>query len=284
VPVRVELADSGHYRSAVAAAVAAIRAGELEKVILSRTIDLGDDVDLPATYLAGREANTPARSFLLSLGGLQAAGFSPEIVAAVDAVNAERRVTAQPLAGTRALTGRPESDADLRSQLLTDPKEVYEHAISVRAVWDELAAVCLPDTVRVERYMAVQERGSVQHLGSLLSGRLPAADPMAAWRAFQALFPSVTATGIAKGPARRLIADLEPRPRRLYAGAVLTADHDGALDAALSLRAMYRERQRAWLQAGAGIVRQSDPEREHEETCEKLRSIADFLRERPRSA
>ena len=132
--------------------------------------------------------------------------------------------------------------------------------------------------MRYRDNQAVRERGSVQHLASTLVGRLPRPDDTTqAWRAFAALFPSITATGIPKRAAYRVIRELEPRERGLYAGAVLTCDHTGHLDAALVLRSIYQDTERTWLQAGAGIVHHSNPEREHEETCEKLRSVSEHL-------
>lgn len=164
------------------------------------------------------------------------------------------------------------------SRLLSDPKEIHEHAISVKPALEDLAAVC--DDACVTEYMTVQERGTVQHLASTVTGRLR--DGRTAWEAFAALFPAVTAADIPKAPAYSLIRALEGRPRGLYAGAVLTCDTDGTLDAALVLRGVFQRHDRCWLQAGAGIVQQSRAEREHEETCEKLRSIALHLVPAPR--
>ncbi|MFM9441207.1 salicylate synthase [Streptomyces acidiscabies] len=270
-PLVLSLEDGGGYRAGVTAALAGLRGGgPLDKVVLSRRVPVPDGVDLVATYVAGRRANTPARSFLLDLGGVQAAGFSPETVAEV---TPDGRVTTRPLAGTRARTGSAAEDARLRDDLLSDPKEIHEHAISVKVALEDIAAVC--DDTSVSEYLAVLERGSVQHLASTVTGRLrPGLGP---WQAFAALFPAVTATGIPKAPAASLIRALEDGPRGLYAGAVLTCDEDGTLDAALVLRTVFRQDGRCWLQAGAGIVRQSTPGREYEETCEKLRSVALYL-------
>ncbi|MGW7462848.1 salicylate synthase [Streptomyces sp. NPDC054797] len=269
--IALPLEDTGSYQAAVTAALVELRGqGPLEKVILSRRVPVPGEVDLVASYVAGRRANTPARSFLLDLGGIQAAGFSPETVAEV---TVDDHVTTRPLAGTRARTGMTADDARLRSDLLGDPKEIHEHAISVTLALQDLAEVC--EDTGVSEYMTVLDRGSVQHLASTVTGRLrPGHGP---WDAFAALFPAVTATGIPKAQAYPLIRALEGRPRGLYAGAVLTCDADGTLDAALVLRSVFRMGGRSWLQAGAGIVRQSRPEREHEETCEKLRSVAPHL-------
>ncbi|GHJ35176.1 salicylate synthase [Streptomyces sp. TS71-3] len=279
-PVEAGDGDPEAYRTAVAKVIGDIRAGRLDKAVLSRTVPLDGaaPVDLPATYLAGLAANTPARSFLLDLGGWQAAGFSPETV--VEAVPGGR-VTTQPLAGTRALSQDPAENHRLRAELLADPKEVHEHAVSVRLACQELGGVCATGSVLVEEFMAVRERGSVQHLASRVAGRLR--EDRGPWDAFAALFPAVTATGAPKTEALAALQRYEDGPRGLYGGAVITADTAGALDAALVLRTVFRRGERTWLRAGAGIMRDSTPDREFEETCEKLRSVAPHIRRRPRS-
>ncbi|MEU5692037.1 salicylate synthase [Actinosynnema sp. NPDC020468] len=269
--VDLAAADDPRYREIVAAAVADIRAEKLQKVILSRVVPVPLEVDLVATYVVGRRGNTPARSFLLDLGGLRATGFSPETVVEV---SADGRVSTQPLAGTRSLLGDPANDLAGRVELLGDPKEVFEHAISVRLAQDELWSLCRPGSVGVDEFMTIKERGSVQHLASRVSGTL--AEGKGPWHAFAALFPAITASGIPKPEAFELIAGHE-EPRGLYSGAVLALDADGGLDAALVLRTVFTEHGRTWLRAGAGIVGLSTPERELEETREKLRSISGFL-------
>lgn len=272
VDVDVDNHDAEAYQAAVAAGIAEIRSGALDKVILSRVVPVPEDIDMPTTYLTGRLANSPARSYLLRLRGWEVLGFSPEIVIAVDA---DGKVVTQPLAGTRAFFGDHEHDMERRSELYRDAKEVFEHAISVRLAAVELASVCTPSSVRVEEFMSVKERGSVQHLASQLSGSL--APGRTGWDAFGALFPAVTASGIPKAPACELIRRAESRSRGLYSGAVLTVDPDGSIDAALILRSVFRRDGRTWLRAGAGIVAQSTPERELEETREKLRSVSRCL-------
>jgi salicylate synthase len=265
--------DSGRYRAMVADAVERIGRGDLEKVILSRRIPVPAGADFAATYVAGRRGNTPARSFLLDVGGWRAAGFSPEIVAEVAP---DGLVRTEPLAGTRALGRGHRADVAAYAELCSDPKEVHEHAISVRLACEELRSVCDPDSVVVTEFMARKERGSVQHLGSTVVGHL--ADGRTAWDAFERLFPSVTASGIPKAAAFEQITRLETHRRGLYAGAVLRVDSSGALDAALVLRSLLSRDGNAWLRAGAGVVADSRPERELEETCEKLASVAPFIR------
>ncbi|MEV5753955.1 salicylate synthase [Actinoallomurus sp. NPDC052308] len=272
-PATLDVASSGEgYRRAVRSAIEEFRGGRLQKVILSRLVPVDFGVDLAGTYVEGRRRNNPARSFLFDLDGFRAVGFSPETVVEVEA---DGHVVTQPLAGTRALTDVPAENARLRADLLSDAKEIYEHCISVKVAYDELSVLCEPGSVAVGEFMAVKERGTVQHLGSTVTGRLaPGHTP---WDAFRTVFPAITASGIPKTVAYECIHRLETEPRGLYGGAVLTLSSAGDLDAALVLRTAFQQGDRTWLRAGAGIVEQSTPEREFEETCEKLRSVATHL-------
>lgn len=264
--------DADGFTERVGRALAEIDRGDYQKVILSRQVAVPYDIDLPATYALGRRHNNPARSFLFSLDGMSAAGFSPELVVSVD-INGS--VTTEPLAGTRAIGASAEDDARHRRQLMTDAKEIAEHAISVKACYSEIESVAAPDTTAVTEFMAIRRRGSVQHLASTVRGQLAAHhDP---WQALEALFPSITASGIPKTPALEAIYRLEEHRRGLYSGAVLTASSAGQLEATLALRTVFASAEGAWIRAGAGIVGQSTPEREYEETCEKLSSVAPFL-------
>lgn len=272
-PSRIAVdADGAGYRGRVATAVGEICAGAYRKVILSRRVDVPFTLDFPSTYRLGRQHNTPARSFLLRLGGIRALGYSPELVAEV---REDGVVVTEPLAGTRARSGDPAVDGPVRAELESDAKEIVEHAISVRTSMEEIAEVTEPGSAAVTDFMTVRERGSVQHLGSTVSGRLdPARNRM---DALVALFPAVTASGIPKAPGIEAILRLDECPRSLYSGAVVMFSADGGLDAALTLRAAYEQDGRTWLRAGAGVIDASRPEREFEETCEKLATLAPYL-------
>ena len=271
-------ADSTDYRARVAAAIAEIAAGRYHKVILSRSVDVPFVLDFPATYRLGRRHNTPARSFLLRLGGFRALGYSPEVVAAV---HDDGAVVTEPLAGTRALGRGAARDRQARDELESDSKEIVEHAMSVRSSLREITEVAKPGSAAVIDFMTVRERGSVQHLGSTVTGRLdPSKDRM---DALEALFPAVTASGIPKAASVDAILRLDESPRELYSGAVVTFSADGGLDAALTLRTAYERDGRTWLRAGAGIIAASDPDREFEETCEKLATLAPRLVARRRA-
>ncbi|TDH51126.1 salicylate synthase [Mycobacterium eburneum] len=275
-PSAVEVAaDGADYRRRVAAAIDEIRGDRYQKVILSRCVDVPFAVDFPSTYRRARRHTTPVRSFLLRLGGIRALGFSPELVAAV---RRDGLVVTEPLAGTRALGRGDVHDRRAREDLESDAKEIVEHAISVRTSMAEIDEVAEPGSAAVTDFMTVRERGSVQHLGSTVSARLDAAhDRM---DALEALFPAVTASGIPKAAGVDAILRLDDCPRGLYSGAVVTFSADGELDAALTLRAAYERDGRTWLRAGAGIIDVSSPDREFEETCEKLGTLAPYLIER----
>jgi salicylate synthetase len=269
VDVRVDESD---YRGRVAKAIEEITGGRYQKVILSRRLELPFAVDFPATYRVGRHNNTPARSFLLNLSGVRALGFSPELVAAV---RADGTVLTEPLAGTRAFGRGVDVDRAARADLESNPKEIVEHAISVKTSVAEIEEVAEPGSAVVLDFMTVRERGSVQHLGSTVGGTLMASrDRM---DALETLFPAVTASGIPKAGSVDAILRLDESPRGLYSGAVVAFSADGGMDAALTLRAAYEADGRTWLRAGAGIIAESTPDREFEETCEKLTTLAPYL-------
>jgi salicylate synthetase len=263
--------DASGYRDRVATAVSEIAAGSYHKVILSRSVEVPFALDFPSTYRLGRRHNTPVRSFLLRLSGIRAIGYSPELVTAVH----DGEVVTEPLAGTRAF-GRGETpDREARDELESNSKEIVEHAISVRSSLQEISEVAEPGTAVVTDFMTVRERGSVQHLGSTISARLDSSSDR--MDALEALFPAVTASGIPKATGVDAILRLDEGPRGLYSGAVVLISADGDLDAALTLRAAYESDGKTWLRAGAGIIGESNPEREFEETCEKLSTLAPYL-------
>lgn len=265
-------ADTGQYRRRVATAIDEIASGRYQKVILSRRFDVPFTLDFPATYRVGRRHNTPVRSFLLRFGGIRALGYSPELVAAVQR---DGTVLTEPLAGTRALGRGAVEDRAARDELESDSKEIVEHAISVRTSMQEIAEVAEPGTATVHDFMTIRERGSVQHLGSTVRGRLSSSlDRM---DALAALFPAVTASGIPKAESVDAILRLDQTPRGLYSGAVVMFTDRGEMDAALTLRAVYEQDGATWLRAGAGIIAASNPDREFEETCEKLTTLAPYL-------
>ena len=269
---RIRQQDASGYCQRVKTAVSEIQRGDYQKVILSRRITLDGNIDLLASYRMGRQHNTPARSYVVKLGGERFIGFSPETVVEV---GADGSVSTQPLAGTRALTEDAAENLRLRAVLTGDTKEIAEHAVSVKLALEELTPLCVKGSAHVSDFMSVSLRGSVQHLASRVKGQLlPEAS---CWHAFAALFPAVTASGIPKAPAIDAIRRLEPVARGAYSGSVFSLSSSGEIDAALVLRSLYQHESGFSLQAGAGIIDQSQPERELEETVEKLQSVSRFL-------
>ncbi len=264
--------DEEYYKDIVSKGIGDIKNGKYQKIILSRKIPLEHRLDMRETYISGRNANTPARSYLCRLQDFEVVGFSPETVAEVEK---NRTVYTFPLAGTRALTSDSKLNKELKHQLLNDPKEIAEHAISVKLAFEEMEQVCEPSSVSVIDYMSVMERGTVQHLGSRLKGKLK--DGYNSWHALCKLFPAVTASGIPKKEAIEAIGKLEKEARDLYSGSVLIYDSDGSMDAALVLRSIFQSKKESWVRVGAGIVELSNPTREFIETQEKVSCIAKNL-------
>ncbi|MHB8062137.1 MAG: salicylate synthase [Ruminiclostridium sp.] len=266
---KVLLFDEEYYKEIVELAVKDIRNNKYQKVILSRKISVQNRLDMLQTYIHGRCKNTPARSYYYRFPNLEAVGFSPETIAEVDDLGT---VYTFPLAGTRALTKDSKKNKKLKEELLHDSKEIAEHALSVKLAEEELEQVCASGSVVVTEFMSVMERGTVQHLGSRLRGKLR--EEYNSWHAFCKLFPAVTASGIPKKEAIEAIGKIEKDSRNLYSGSVLTYDYNGTLDAALVLRSIFQNSEETWVRVGAGIIEMSNPERELTETQEKISSVA----------
>ncbi|CAG7927943.1 unnamed protein product [Penicillium olsonii] len=195
------------YTARVERALRDIAEGRYIKVIPSRALEVDGKIDMPATLLAGRQSNNPARTFSLSHAGYQATGFSSELVLSVE----NGKVKTEPLAGTRSALGTKQEVEKLRDELLNDPKEIAEHVLSVREALEELGQLCPSDTIKVNDLMSIRPRGCVQHLGSSVSETLLPEKDM--WDAFEVLFPSITASGIPKKAAIEAIQNLEDEPR-----------------------------------------------------------------------
>lgn len=269
----LKLSTDHDYQKLVTNAVDRIVNGDFLKVILSRQIPLPSNIDVIGSFVKGYKGNSPARSFIFKRQQEMAAGFSPETVVEV---SANGHVSTQPLAGTRALLPCEKESLRLQENLLADSKEIAEHAMSVQLSFKELLNCCRSKSVAVTEYMSVLKRGTVQHLASRVEGQL--SESKSPWHAFAELFPAVTASGIPKKEAIEFIKHHEPKPRGLYSGAMLQVDSNGEIDAALILRTLFKNNQHCWLQAGAGIVKDSKPNRELEETYEKLQSVASHLK------
>jgi salicylate synthetase len=246
--------------------------GRLHKAILSRSVIVPGKLDVLGTYSVGARMNSRARSYGFSLGPVQCVGFSPETL-----LEAQRDgwVLTNPLAGTRPRGGTPEDDTLLFNELFEDAKEVKEHAISIWHAQAEIASVCVPESVRIFDFMNVKKYRCVQHLSSQVGGKLQT--DKSTWDALKVLFPGITVSGVDKAAALACINHLEEEPRGIYAGAVGWIDAYGAADFAIAIRSVYQYQERICLNAGAGIMAESDPRKEYIESVNKMNTMLHTL-------
>jgi salicylate synthetase len=264
--------DRLDFSRKVESLVAAIVDGKLTKAILSQAIRLPGSLDVLGTYRDGAHANNACRAYCFSLRDVRAVGFSPETLLESDA---RGHVRTSPLAGTRPRGTGAGEDERWRSELFSDAKEVKEHTLSIRLAQTEMASVCQPHSVRIHDFMNVERFRCVQHLSSRVSGVLD--DDCTTWDALKALFPGVTVSGIEKRDALRWIGDLEGGPRGVYGGAVGWLDSRGGADLAIAIRSVFQYGGEIQLNAGAGIVAESVPEREYVELVNKLRTMLEYV-------
>ncbi|KAK1146872.1 hypothetical protein N8T08_002198 [Aspergillus melleus] len=256
--------NESEYKARVSTAVPEIRNGHYAKVVPSRIVHLPSRVDMLATLQQGHRSNTPARTFSFNHMGIQAIGFSPELIVSIKG----RDICTEAVAGTRLRDNTTDSNSP-PSALLSDPKEVIEYVGAIRESVKRLARVCSSRTIVVSDFLSVVDRGNVQNLCSHVSGRLsPDKD---GWDDL----PGEGTQGVLVGED---IQKFEPVPRELYCGAVVMVDPSADyFEATLALRSVFQDQKRQWLQAGAGISAISDPDREFVETCEMLASIAPYV-------
>jgi len=215
-------------------------------------------------YRCLRAINPSPYMFFLALGGdRHVVGTSPEKLVQVEG----RRVETRPLAGTRRRGADPAEDKRLEKELLSDLKERAEHVMLVDLGRNDVGRVSRPGTVAVDRLMEVERYSHVMHISSTVSGQLR--DGKTSLDALRAAFPAGTVSGAPKIRAMEVIAELEPDQRGVYAGALGYVSFGGNLDMAITLRTVVAAEGVAYVQAGCGVVADSTPEREYEETFEK---------------
>ena len=204
---------------------------------------------------------------LLSYYTLQIVGASPEMLVKVEPGGA---LFTHPIAGTRRRGATPEEDERLAAELLGDAKERAEHVMLVDLGRNDIGRVSAPGTVRVDSLMHIERYSHVMHIVSNLSGKL--APGKTAYDAFRAVFPAGTVSGAPKVKAIELVASLEHQKRHVYAGAVGYVGYSGVMDTAISIRTLVVRGRQVHLQAGAGIVYDSVPRYEYDETISKLKA------------
>jgi anthranilate synthase component 1 len=249
-----------------------IRAGDTFQTVLSRRQDLDLAADPLDVYRALRTLNPAPYLYFLRLDDLVLAGSSPEVLVRVE----DRELVVRPIAGTRPRGATPEEDERLTAELLADPKELAEHMMLVDLGRNDVGRAAQFGTVRVTELKTIERYSHVQHIVSEVRGRLrPELDAVDVLRG---CFPAGTVTGAPKVRAMEIIDELEPTRRGPYAGAVGYIGWGAeSLDTAIALRTAILRGSRAHVQAGAGIVADSDPVREFEETESKAGAVLKAL-------
>ena len=239
-----------------------IREGDVFQVVIAQRAERPTSASAFELYRALRRINPSPYLFLLELDELALVGSSPETVVKCEG----RRAAVNPIAGTIA---PGEGDAEA---LLSSEKDRAEHVMLVDLGRNDLSRVCLPGTVRVERFMTPERYSHVTHLVSEVVGELR--DGVSPFDVLRACFPAGTVSGAPKVRAMQIISELEGHRRGVYAGAVgYVLPQEGALDTCIAIRTLVLREGVAYLQAGGGIVADSDPAAEHEECLNKLRAL-----------
>ena len=259
--------DRATYVAMVERAKEYIAAGDIIQVVLSQRQEVETGAHPFTIYRALRRINPSPYMYYLRFGDDALIGASPEMLVRVDG----RVLSTHPIAGTRRRGRTPEEDVALAEELAADEKERAEHIMLVDLARNDIGRVAAPGTVHVPRLMAIERFSHVMHLVSEVTGVLR--DDLSALDALRSCFPAGTVSGAPKIRAMEIIAELEPEQRGPYAGAVGYVDFSGNLDTAITLRTIVMRGQRAYLQAGAGIVADSVPEREHQECHHKMRAL-----------
>jgi anthranilate synthase component 1 len=267
LPTHSSVYSDAAYQDGVRRIKEYIAAGDTFQTVLSRRIDLpAPDPFLTYRYL--RALNPAPYLYYLHCDEVHIIGSSPEILVRVE----ETEVTLRPIAGTRPRGGTADEDANMAAELSADPKERAEHLMLVDLGRNDVGRVAEFGSVRLTAFMAIERYSHVMHLVSEVRGRLrPGFDAIAA---LAACFPAGTVSGAPKVRAMEIIDELEPTRRGPYAGAVGYVGWGArTLDTAIAIRTCVIKDGRAWIQAGAGIVADSDPLSEWRETEAKARAV-----------
>jgi anthranilate synthase component 1 len=266
---------SNQHRETFEAGVRAIKerigAGDIYQAVLSQRFESDITADPFTVYRALRHVNPSPYMYFIRMGGLSIVGSSPEMLVRVEG----QRVETHPIAGTRPRGGSEEDDLRLAEELKRNEKERAEHVMLVDLGRNDLGRVCEIGSVRVPQYMALERYSHVMHLVSTVDGRL--AENRDRLDALVACFPAGTVSGAPKIRAMQILAEIEPTRRDIYAGAIGYIDFAGNLDFCIAIRTITIRNGVAQVQAGAGIVADSNPAAEYEETRDKARALLQAL-------
>jgi anthranilate synthase component I len=255
------------FMAAVERAKEYVRAGDVFQVVLSQRFTSRLQADPFDVYRALRTINPSPYMFFLRFGETLVVGASPEVMVRKEG----DRVELRPIAGTRPRGESAEEDQGLERELMDDPKERAEHIMLVDLGRNDLGRVCAAGTVEVSELMVVERYSHVMHIVSNVRGQLPPGQD--AFDVFRATFPAGTLSGAPKIRAMEIIDELEPCRREIYGGAVGYFSFNGNMDLAIAIRTLVVQGEEIFLQAGAGIVADSDPQTEFEETVNKAQGV-----------
>lgn len=246
--------------------------GDIIQVVLSQRFDFNLPQSVFDTYRVLRTINPSPYMYYLKLGDLKLIGSSPEPLVKVQG----KKVITRPIAGTRKRGKDAEQDQKMEKELKESLKEKAEHLMLVDLGRNDLGRVCKAGTVSVDDFMTVEKYSHVMHLVSNVSGTLE--DGKDAYDALRAVFPAGTVSGAPKIRAMEIIDELEPTLRGPYAGCVGYFSYNGNLDCCITIRTLIAKGEKGYLQAGAGIVYDSDPQEEYKETQNKARAILEAVK------
>ncbi|WP_462202982.1 anthranilate synthase component I [Frankia sp. CcWB3] len=263
----VSATPPGAFQTAVERAIEEIRAGECFQIVVSQRFERRTTADALDVYRVLRTSNPSPYMYLLRFADHDVVGSSPETHVKVTG----RRALLHPIAGSRPRGATPEQDAELAVELLADPKERSEHVMLVDLVRNDLGRVCNPGSVRVVEFAAIERFSHIMHIVSTVIGEV--APDRSAVDVLAATFPAGTLSGAPKVRAMEVIDELEPTRRGLYGGVVGYLDFGGDLDTAIAIRTTVMRDDMAYVQAGAGIVADSDPDTEDLESRAKAAAV-----------
>lgn len=255
------------FHEAVDRAKEYIRAGDIIQAVLCQRLETETTTDPFEIYRALRVINPSPYMYYLELEDLRVIGSSPETMVRLTNDTIELR----PIAGTRRRGATPEEERELEADLLADPKERAEHIMLVDLGRNDVGRVAEVGSVEVNELMAIERYSHVIHIVSNVRGKL--ARDKSAFDLFVSAFPAGTVSGAPKIRAMQIISELEPEKRSLYAGAIGYFGYNGNLDTCIVIRTIVMKGKKVFINAGAGIVADSDPEAEYEETLNKARAM-----------
>jgi anthranilate synthase component 1 len=255
------------YMDAVRRAKEYIRNGDIIQAVLSNRAAVTTTRSPAEVYRVLRALNPSPYMYLLKIGDLAVVGSSPEILVRLEG----GKIQLRPIAGTRPRGADADEDRRLEAELLSDPKELAEHVMLVDLGRNDVGRVAAWGTVKADELMVVERYSHVMHIVSNVVGNLR--EGLTAFDVLRAAFPAGTVSGSPKIRAMEIISELEPFRRGIYAGAVGYFDLQGSMDFCIAIRTIVMSGDEAMIQAGAGIVADSDPEREWEEVLNKARIL-----------